>query len=239
MTFVFVQCLWQLRAIKFLGYFSPNFLFSSTLSCHRQTYFNHTEWNVKKKMNIIPSTTRVDWCAFILHAMLKRIKCYFLSNFISSWKSIFVGAKKNFKPIKSYFCCWKKTFCHICKWPIRSGFASAGNSFWPIRFGFMSVFVVKPCDTPYYCYCEQQYYWFCQMVVMTLYCTCYQTIKTKSKWPIFFCLQDFGNSHIGDKICTGKQCTAIPNVLGFFLFKKCVFMISCSCEMKQLESCCH
>lgn len=36
-----------------------------------------------------------------------------------------------------------------------------------------------------------------------------------------------------------KQCTAIPNVLGFFLFKKCVFMISCSCEMKQLESCCH
>lgn len=147
--------------------------------------------------------------------------------------------KKKFKPIKSYFCCWKKTFCHICKWPIRSGFASAGNSFWPIRFGFMSVFVVKPCDTPYYCYCEQQYYWFCQMVVMTLYCTCYQTIKTKSKWPIFFCLQDFGNSHIGDKICTGKQCTAIPNVFGFFLFKKCVFMISCSCEMKQLESCCH
>lgn len=89
-----VQCQWQLRAIKFFGYFSPNFLFSSTLSCHRQTYFNHTEWNVKKKMNIIPSTTRVDWCAFILHAMLKRIKCYFLSNFISSWKSIFVGAKK-------------------------------------------------------------------------------------------------------------------------------------------------
>lgn len=129
--------------------------------------------NCKNKMNIIPSTTRIDWCAFVLHEMLKKNKMLFIK-FHIIMKKVFLLVQKNLNQSNHIFVVERKTFCHICKWPIRSGFASAGNSFWPIRFGFMSVFVVKPCDTPYYCYCEQQYYWFCQMVVMTLYCTCYQ-----------------------------------------------------------------
>lgn len=49
--------------------------------------------NCKNKMNIIPSTTRIDWCAFVLHVLLKKKKCY-LSNFISSWKKYFCWCKK-------------------------------------------------------------------------------------------------------------------------------------------------
>lgn len=89
-----VQCQWQLRAIKFLEYFSPNFLFSSTLSCHRQTYFNHTEWNVKKD-EYSPQYNQ-SWlvCIYSSCNVEKNKMLFFLSNFISSWKSIFVGAKK-------------------------------------------------------------------------------------------------------------------------------------------------
>lgn len=106
-----VQCQWQLRAIKFFGYFSPNFLFSSTLSCHRQTYFNHTEWNVKKKMNILPSTTRVDWCAFILHAMLKRIKCYFFYQISYHHGKVFLLVqKKNLNQSNHIFVVERKHF---------------------------------------------------------------------------------------------------------------------------------
>lgn len=148
-----------------------NFSFLQHCSSPGQAYFNHDECNEWNVQNLFPSMTRIDWCMCNLNHIILSKKS--LKKIISKKVFLFVQNQNVHKNINQSDHFLEDMF-HICTWPIRSGFANAGKSFWPIRFGFMSVFVVKPCDTPYFRYCEQQYYWFCHMVVMTLYCICYQ-----------------------------------------------------------------
>lgn len=103
-----VQCLWQLRAIKFFGYFSPiSFFFNlcPVMGKHILTIL----MNCKNKMNIIPSTTRIDWCAFVLHVMLKKNKMLFIK-FHIIMKKVFLLVQKNLNQSNHIFVVERKHF---------------------------------------------------------------------------------------------------------------------------------
>lgn len=103
-----VQCLWQLRAIKFFWIFFTNFLFLQhcpVMGKHILTIL----MNCKNKMNIIPSTTRIDWCAFVLHVMLKKNKMLFIK-FHIIMKKVFLLVQKNLNQSNHIFVVERKHF---------------------------------------------------------------------------------------------------------------------------------
>lgn len=64
--------------------------------------------NSKNKMNIIPSTTRIDWCAFVLHVMLKKNKMLFIKFHIM--KKVFLLVQKNLNQSNHIFVVERKHF---------------------------------------------------------------------------------------------------------------------------------
>lgn len=64
--------------------------------------------NCKNKMNIIPSTTRIDWCAFVLHVMLKKNKMLFIKFHIM--KKVFLLVQKNLNQSNHIFVVERKHF---------------------------------------------------------------------------------------------------------------------------------
>lgn len=65
--------------------------------------------NCKNKMNIIPSTTRIDWCAFVLHVMLKKNKMLFIK-FHIIMKKVFLLVQKNLNQSNHIFVVERKHF---------------------------------------------------------------------------------------------------------------------------------
>lgn len=65
--------------------------------------------NCKNKMNIIPSTTRIDWCAFVLHVMFKKNKMLFIK-FHIVMKKVFLLVQKNLNQSNHIFVVERKHF---------------------------------------------------------------------------------------------------------------------------------
>lgn len=60
-------------------------------------------------MNIIPSTTRIDWCVFVLHVMLKKNKMLFIK-FHIIMKKVFLLVQKNLNQSNHIFVVERKHF---------------------------------------------------------------------------------------------------------------------------------